>query len=408
MNRTKSATAISLILGVTLSSAAYANDDTQAQNEPSTPPFTLPVTDIQPERLTEEEIMLRAQAAQGGLIGAGTQIQRRQFDATVFNRGQLQDEGYTEQNLDRMGREIMLARDPELEPYIDEFGRPTGRPASARADINTGNEFLERIKREFKPEQSYSLRPRQNQAIPVGVGLMNSIETNFKSVAVRTSDDSSIIEIEDGYIYITPNSLEPVGVIIYEDGVLESQVSLLLVPLNAPPAMVDVEVALTPDMQFKASEYQARLEKERIEQRTEAERRREELAGTRQSGHTRGIVDTLTPVARGQVPPGFSLSHSIPNDFKHPCRVSIRHETGQRLSGGTEYIDVVIMHNDLDRPYEVREEMCLSEDAKAVAIFKASYLMPGQETEVYILRDKNFYQERARQNTRPRLTLGGR
>ncbi|MCO4319905.1 type-F conjugative transfer system secretin TraK [Aliidiomarina quisquiliarum] len=367
--------------------------------------FALPVTEVQPERLNESEIMKRARAAQAELSGAGTQIRRREFDASVFNNNANLPEDYSDRNLDRVSRELMLARDPGIEPYLDEFGRPIQR---AQQRATPSNEFVERVRREFKPEQSYTLRPRQNQAIPVGVGLMNSIETNFKSVAVRTSDDASIIEIEDGYIYITPNGMAPIGIIAYEDGVLESQVSLLLVPANAPPAMVDVNVQMTTQMQIKAQEYQARLEKERIEARAESERRRSELSGSRQSGHTRSIVDTLTPVARGQIPQGFSLSSSIPERFKYPCRVAIRHETGQRLSGGTEYIDVVIMHNDLDHPYEVREEMCLSEDAKAVAIFKASYLMPGEETEIYILRDKEFYNNRSNHNTRPRLTFGDR
>lgn len=410
MNRTK--TLILSISALSLGSfSAIADEMTTLEkddsvNSPQNVPFNLPITDMYPQRLSENEVAERSGELRGQLENAGSEIRRRQFDPSVFNPEAPLHEGFTDNNADRLSREFILSRDPDIEPYIDEYGRPIQRQSVATQSQNE-NAFFERIRAEFKPEQSYALRPRQNKAIPLGAGLMNSIETNFTSVAVRTSDDNAIIEIEDGYIYITPNSMEPIGIIVYEDGVLESQVSLLLVPVNGPPAMIDVDIQLTPAMIVKAESYQERLEKERIELQADNERRRQELSGARQSGHTRSIIDTLAPVARGQVPPGFSLSHTVPDEFRHPCKIAIRHETGQRLSGGTEYIDVVIIRNDLSRPYEVREEMCLSEDAKAVAIFKSSYLLPGQETEVYILRDKNFFRERVRQNTRPRLTLGG-
>ena len=119
-----------------------------------------------------------------------------------------------------------------------------------------------------------------------------------------------------------------------------------------------------------------------------------------------GLPTLLTPVAQGDFPRGFTLSGDIPEDYRTPCRMAIPHKAAQRLLGGSEIIDVIGVKNTTDSTYMVREEMCLSDDVIAVALFKKSYLAPGEEMELYILRDKLYYENVQRKARRPRVTWG--
>lgn len=365
---------------------------------------TLPVQELHPEAQTEAQLRAAEQLQQAKQQQANPQVQgtpivngRAQFGGDIFGARQAS----LPNSQQSLSRELMVAENPELDGYVDAYGRPIGNKNNQES---APNPIFEKVKARYKPEQDYDLKPGQNKAMPVGVGLLNSIQTNFEAVKVKTTDEESIIETEDGNIFITPNSLKPVSLIIFEAGVMESQVSLVLVPGNTPPAMIDVDVALEKDMIDKGRAYREQIQKRNDEARAELDRMRQEAEGRPQSGHTRKIIDTLRPVAQGRVPTGFTMTDNIPRPYQKPCQVPIEHYTGQRLNGGKEIIDVVLMYNDTNRPFQVREEMCLSEDSIAVAIFNASYLQPGQDTEVYILRNKTYFEDLSREKNRPRLS----
>jgi conjugal transfer pilus assembly protein TraK len=173
-----------------------------------------------------------------------------------------------------------------------------------------------------------------------------------------------------------------------------------LVPIDAPPVIVDLTVGLTSSMKNKSVRYLKDLELE------EAQAKATNEQVNRSDKHTQRIIDILTPVAQGDLPPGFTLSSEIPVDMRKPCKMAIPHVAGQRLLGGTELVDVVIARNDTDRVYQVREEQCLSGDVIAVGIYKKAYLNPNEEVEIYILRDKHQREVQKSKNRRPRLTLG--
>ncbi|MCI2286066.1 type-F conjugative transfer system secretin TraK [Colwellia sp. MSW7] len=260
------------------------------------------------------------------------------------------------------------------------------------------NPIIAKAKKNYKPTQEYTLKPFDNILVPVGQGLMNSIATNFNMVAVRTSDKNAILEVVDGYIYATLNSNEPVGLIMYEEGVLSSQVSVTLIPIAAPPVIVDLTIDLTRKMKADAQAYLDKIQREKEDEVAL------EVADSYSSEHNKRIVELLKPVARGDLPRGFSLTNDTPNWLVKPCQTPIYQYAGQRLTGGKEVIDVVLLKNDTNRVYQVREEMCLSNDVIAVALFSKSYLEPGDETEMYILRNRHYTQERKREHRRPRLT----
>jgi conjugal transfer pilus assembly protein TraK len=300
-------------------------------------------------------------------------------------------------------RNGLMGEDARYNDNLDAYGRPL-QQTQAQNEVQSDG-FIEKIKKNYKPEQSYDLKPGRNIIVPVGQGYMNVIKTNFTSLSARTSagSEDAVLQIEEGNLYATVKTHQPVSLILSEDGVLDSEVSIVLVPLAAPPAIVNIDISLTEKMRSEAAEYQANLQKERA--MLEAENLRE--PATRNASHVNNLVAILKPVAQGNIPRGFSMTNDIPAHLTHPCRIAVSHYTGQRLAGGREVIDVVLVRNNSNRAYQVREEMCLTPDVRAVGIFTKSYLMPGEETEVYIVRDKYYEAQKQREQTRPRLT-GGR
>ncbi|MEF1300434.1 hypothetical protein QTO17_00700, partial [Vibrio owensii] len=67
-------------------------------------------------------------------------------------------------------------------------------------------------------------------------------------------------------------------------------------------------------------------------------------------------------------------------------------------------IDVVRVKNDINGFREIREEFCLDEDVIAVGVFDRATLAPGEDAELYILRDKLHMEKKQKIRARPRLT----
>lgn len=326
--------------------------------EQSTPLPTIPIEDVRSGRLNLDDVMQAPPLSQGQNGFASEEQQLAALEAQ----------------------------------YNQVMSSPVTKPKQ--------NNIVEMAKQNYKPTQNYDLKPTESILIPVGQGFMNSILTDFDMVAVKTSDKKSLLEADKGYVYATLRTDEPVSLILYEEGVPESQVSVTLIPIPAPPVIINLNVLLTQAMQAKAHSYQKQIAEEENIAKAEAEQ------ASYSDQHTKRIVELLKPVALGDLPRGFSLSNDIPEYFRQPCQVSIYQHTGQRLMGGREVIDVVLLRNDSNRVYQVREEMCLADDVIAVALFEKSYLQPGEDMELYILRNKFYEREQQRQNRRPRLTGG--
>lgn len=271
------------------------------------------------------------------------------------------------------------------------LGEPVNQPA---------NKFLQDAIDMYKPSMTLSMDTKDAIVIPIGQGLLNTLSTNYSELRVKTSDKTSIIETEKGELFISPTTSNPIGLVLFDAGVPESKVSVTLVPIDAPPVIVDLKVKLSPEMKAKSANFLKELALEEAQQQAQSE------TVARSDKHTQRIIETLIPVAQGDLPAGFTLSNEVPYDMRQPCKMAIPHVAGQRLLGGNEVIDVVVARNTTDRIYQVREEMCLSSDSIAVAIHKRAHLAPNEEVEIYILRDKNFRQEVKREKRRPRLTLG--
>lgn len=355
---------ILLAIGCASSAFTFANDATENPSDT----FKLPteVVNEQPIPVTKQAIF---EAAKNG-------IKLDSRSEPVMKTVSPQDE--INQIADNVKPNGMMN-----EADFDQYQQP-----QTAQSIRSGNgySFLDIVKSKYKPTQNLSnLEPGANIAVPVAVGLTNPIITNFKMVAARTHDEESVIELEDGRLYITLNSLKPVALMLFEEGVPESMINLTLVPMEAMPVVVNVDVNLSKTMQYKGANHRAEIKEQ--ETLAEASLTEGHVANV-ETDRVARIKQILKPVGKGEIPQGFSLSHDVSKAMHQPCGLTISQQVLQRIVGPREVVDVVRIQNTTTRPYTIREQMCESRDVMAVAIYNKSLLQPGEATEVYILRDK--------------------
>jgi conjugal transfer pilus assembly protein TraK len=357
---------IVLVASVIISSYTGAVYAQQSDNAGNSGLPSLPIIDARSGRLTED------------------QIQREVQSQSTLQQTSAQNSPV---NLEDIMAQVR-AQTPQL------YQAPVGN------NVNSGGYIYQKAVESYSPTQTYDLNPMDSIIIPVGQGVMNSIVTNYKMIAVKTSHKTGLYEPEGGFLYATIRTNERVGLILFEEGVPESQIAVTLVPIDAPPSVININVAMTEAMNTKSRAFQ----KEIREQEASVLAQQEQTYYSME--RTQRIIQMLTPVAQGDLPRGFSLSTDIPKEHMKPCAVPIYQHTGQRLMGGKEVIDVVLVKNTSNGVYQMREEMCASDDVLAVALYRKSYLQPGEEMELYILRDKFFEREQKRSSRRPRLTSG--
>lgn len=279
-----------------------------------------------------------------------------------------------------------------------------GQPIGGMSELGIAEEWANQVKGKYSPEQKLNLRPGANVKVPVALGLMNRFETSFTSVSVKTNDESAVLEVDRGIFYATLNSRNPLNVIVMEEGVPESAVNVTLIPVDVPPAMVKMKVAMTSQQLQEAFSFQQKRKQEEIT----AQASEEEEQIKRSDRHTERLKEILAATALGQIPAGFVMSNddikALPYSYQHPCVTSMSNVLGQRMVGAREIIDVVLLYNKSTLTQSFKEESCRGHDTLAVAVMDASRLAPGAKTEVYIVRDKNWFQNQQKLQTRPRLT----
>lgn len=402
---------VAIILSMTLLSNVHANEDNISAD--------IPVTPINAERIAVEMPKLDdandntpvATAVDDAMMEALTKSLPKESVAIAKSA----NEGKT----DLYGRpinptEVITKQSPE------RIALP-GTTASSRAgkstpitkiipDIAGRDPVVDQVREKYKPNQKLNIEPGNSELIPVAMGLQNRIATKFNEAEVKTSDVNVPIEVIDGIIYITPISETPIGLMIGERGMPETMVSLTLMPLDVPPVMVELTVDMPKSMQYKHAQFVADKEKEEAKKRRRKEVQEGPIANDDPRVNTKHVeraTNLLTEVAAGEIPLGFDLDNSIPEDERYPCdirKMGMYHEVGQRMTSGREIIDVVRIENDINGFREVREEFCLGDDVIAVGVFDKATLAPGEETELYILRDKLYSEKKKRIRARPRLT----
>lgn len=285
-----------------------------------------------------------------------------------------------------------------------EANMPTGQVVDTS---NLNDQLAEKVKSKYAPTQDLTVRPSGNVMVPVSLGLMNRIETNFHNVSVKTSDESAVLEVDGGVLYLTLNKREPVGLILMEEGVPASAINITAVPLDVPPALVRVRIPMSSAMMQDAFEYQRKAKDAEMVEKAMTEE--DEIV--RSDRHTERIKEILKYTALGQVPAGFTLADNldeVPNAYRKPCQFeNLVNVLGQRMVGAREFVDVVLVTNKSTMDAVIKEELCMSRDTLAVGVMDAASLRPGASTEVYVVRDKNWSKKQSQLQTRPRLDNNG-
>ncbi|MEZ9701210.1 type-F conjugative transfer system secretin TraK [Vibrio sp. 10N.261.46.E12] len=299
----------------------------------------------------------------------------------------------------------------EMARTISGANGPVGTPVATSApSAQSDDPIVDKVRKKYKAHQEIELKPGKSELLPVATGLQNRIATTFRSADVRTSDKDLPITVEDGFIYVTPRTQTPIGLIISENGMPETAVNLTLMPLDVPPVMVDLQVKLPKQMKrdydqfIAAAEAEAERTKFMHSALSEPQVKNDPRINTEHADRATSILAT---VADGRIPQGFDMMTGVPVEQRHPCdirRMAMYHEVGQRLVSGREIIDVVRIKNDINGFREIREEFCLRDDVIAVGVFDRATLAPGEDAELYILRDKLYAEKQSRVRTRPRLT----
>lgn len=259
--------------------------------------------------------------------------------------------------------------------------------------------FIDKVAKTWRPTQEFNVKPKDSIMIAVGQGLMNTISTNLTMLTAKTNDEHSSFEIDQGYLYVTVSSTNPISLVLYEEGVLDSQISVTLVPVPAPPTIAKLNFDLTPKMKADSEAFQKKLQLEEAMAQEQPDQKGN-------NPHTAKLIEILRPVAQGEIPRGFGMTPDIPDSLRHPCMMTIYHRAEQRMVSGNHIIDVILAKNDTDKPYNVREEMCITKGTLAVALFEKAYLQPGEASELYIVRDKQLEMAEKRIQRRPRLVGG--
>ncbi|MEZ8733716.1 hypothetical protein [Vibrio sp. 10N.239.312.D08] len=287
--------------------------------------------------------------------------------------------------------------------------------ASSDAQIGTGNILLDKAMEIYAVNPKITLAPGEPTTITIGLAQPNKLSFNFEELDVRTTNTSVPMIIEGGDLYITPTDIEePVGILVGESGVPESQVNILLLAAPVPQIIAEVKVKMTSQMRNKRKAIHEKAESERLA--AEAELKEIEKALERGDSkmhkgndpYVSRIVDLLVDVAKEDIPKGFSLNLSVPEKDKYPCDTSklvMHHETVMQLESNKEIIDIVKVTNDINGYRSVEDEYCIKPGVFAAATYKKSHLGPGESTEVYVLRNKNFKQMFLKEQSRKRPSV---
>lgn len=278
---------------------------------------------------------------------------------------------------------------------VDEYGRPRVGAQSTQQVETAPLSMQDIAKSQYKAIQKFDkVKPGANLMAPGAYGMQNRIQTNFKYATVNTSaeETEAVVFVEEGFIYVTPKSDNPVDLLIFEAGAPESAFNITLVPVTVPPAMIEVDNIVPSNMRAKAAEYIK--EQEMIELETKVAELNENVKHS--NSHVETIRNALTPIARSFIPEGYTETSldNITVSHRRPCSASIEQAVVERYIGGFYIIDVVELKNTNSRPYLIQEHQCMAEDVIAIGTLEKMLLRPNEMTEMYILRDKFFKQDK--------------
>lgn len=235
-------------------------------------------------------------------------------------------------------------------------------------NVNTSNRLL--------------MRPGVNQMIPIAMYHPNRIVTPFKHPSVISTtlsggtkeNECGEVCVRGNVVYISTDKNYPVTAFITEKGNDAVALSLTMIPKRIPPR--EVELRVPDDIQEKISVGATVTGSE-----TQAE------AWEMSMPFVEMVREGFHLMAKGEVPPGYSLRNVRRSDVLPVCRqegLSVRFKEGQVLVGSKLNVFVGVAENIGRTPVEFREQNCGNWNVAAVAAWPLKVLRPGQKSEVFV------------------------
>jgi conjugal transfer pilus assembly protein TraK len=263
--------------------------------------------------------------------------------------------------------------------HVDSSGKVTDEWRNESKAVAVDRILKKEALQGISQVQTYDVKQSGNIVIPIGHALLNRIQTPFSKVIVRTANNAEVFT-EAGDVYVAVADERPLNLILLEDGVPDSAVSVTLVPkLNKPPVMAHLHIVFSKRVELLVR--QAKANNDWVSA--------EGLAITEgsQNDHISVIKKIMKPLPLGESPPGFNLL----DDFETsptPCDSEMMITEGQRLEGARHTIGVYLVKNLTSQAATFYEESCYEEQVIAVAVYPREVIPPGGQTELYILKSK--------------------
>ena len=233
-----------------------------------------------------------------------------------------------------------------------------------------------------------SVKPGENQIVPISMGHLNRIVTPFGDPQVTTTS-AATTEVRDNVVYVGTDGDAPVTMFITHKGSEAEAISLTMVPQRIPPRELFIEM--------EGSAARAGLYGNSKAERWET-----------QQPYVATVRDLLSAIALGETPQGYTLHELGAGDPQPSCLqegLEFSFAGGQVIGGHNLKVTVGIAQNIADRPVEFNESNCGAWDVAAVSAWPRNVLNPGQKTEIYVVT-RNELRTSKPANGRPSL-LGG-
>jgi conjugal transfer pilus assembly protein TraK len=230
----------------------------------------------------------------------------------------------------------------------------------------TGAQALIGLNQEVKPPPpELTVKPGKNEVLAIALGHLNRLVTPFANPVVKTTSDATT-SIDGTIVYVATEEPRPITLYVMDAGAPDQAMSLTLIPRSILP----VEVKL----------YLEGIKPGRPASNLDA------VQWETSQPFVETIKSVFRSLAQGEVPPGYGLSDALAPSIALPrCAIpGVLLRPMQVLEGGTMTVVVARAVNDTIDPIEVNEAGCAAEGVLAVAAWPASFLEPGEETELYI------------------------
>lgn len=215
------------------------------------------------------------------------------------------------------------------------------------------------------------VRAGVTEVVKISKAFLTRIITPFANPGAKTVNDMEV-DVVGSTLYITPSTDEPAGLFIYDQDDPERAITLQLYPQDIPQRDISLRLVGSRPTQGGASGGGGRGEG------------RGAGADKSPQPYTTDIVDTLSEVAKGRVPTGFSLAKPLGNEAD--CVVpGAEVKLGQLIDGQRTKIAVLVLKNVSSKAIEVNEQSCYRAGVMGVSVWPNAVVDSGRETEIYVM-----------------------